>query len=65
VSGAKTQRWETRVDIGEVVVMIGDVEFARVLAAVAVRVADERAFPVVGELVPGDGDAVRSMGDIE
>lgn len=32
---------ETRVDVGEVVVMVCDVEFALVLARVAVRVPDQ------------------------
>lgn len=43
----------------------GDQEMALVFGAVAVRVADEGALPVVVEVVVGDGDEVAGVCDIE
>lgn len=65
VSGSESERWKTGVDVGEVVVVVGDVELASVLRSVGVGVTDERALPVVGELVPGDSDSIGSVSDIE
>lgn len=45
--------------------VIGDMKFASVLAAIAVRVANERALPMIGKFVPGDGNAIRPVSDIE
>lgn len=58
VSSSEAHRRATAVDIGPVVVVIGDVKGASVLVAVAVRVADQTGLPVVGELGPADGDEV-------
>ena len=41
-----------------VVVVVGDVQAARVLVAVGVRVAYQGRLPVVVEVVPRDGDPV-------
>lgn len=38
---AEADGWKTRVDVGEVVVMVRDMELARVLVSVVVRVSDQ------------------------
>lgn len=38
---SKPHGWETGVDVGEIVVVVGDVELAFVLAGVVVRVTDQ------------------------
>jgi hypothetical protein len=47
VTGAKADRRKTRVDAGEEVVVVSHAELALVLRGVAVRVADERALPLL------------------
>lgn len=58
VGGAEAHRGSTRVDVGPVVVVVGDVELASVISAGVVAVADQAGLPVVGELGPADGDKV-------
>jgi hypothetical protein len=48
-----------------VVVVVGDVQMARVEVAEFRVVADEGRFPVVVEVVPGDGDVVRGANDVD
>ena len=40
MAGSEADRWQTRVDAGERVMMVGYVEFAFVLGGIVVRVAD-------------------------
>ena len=47
MAGAKADRRKTRVDAGEGVVVVSHAELALVLRGVAVRVADERALPLL------------------
>lgn len=56
--------WLTAVDVGPVVVGVGDVQVALVLIAVVVAVADKRRLVVVVEVVVGDGHVVGGVGDI-
>lgn len=65
VSSSEAHRRATAVDVGPVVVVVGDVKGASVLVAVAVRVADQAGLPVIGELGPADGDEVGGALDIE
>jgi hypothetical protein len=46
VEGAEADRGSAGVDVGPVVVVVGGVEGAGVLAAVAVGVADQRGLPL-------------------
>ena len=48
VSGAETDRRQTRVDANEGVVVVGNVKLALVLGGIVVRVAYERALPLLG-----------------
>lgn len=48
-----------------VVVGIRDVQVAGVFGAVAVAVADKRGFPMVVDVVVGEGDPVRGVGNVE
>lgn len=64
VSGTKTERWSTGVDVEPVVVGVGNVEVSSILIAIAVRVTHEGSLPVVVDIGVGNGDVVRSMGDV-
>jgi len=55
----------TRSNVGPVVVGVGDVESTSVLISVAVRVTDQRSLVVVVEVSVGDGNPVRSVGNIK
>lgn len=48
---AESDRWQARVDVGKVVVMIGDAEVSSVLGTVAIGVTDERSLPLSNGLV--------------
>lgn len=48
---AESDRWQSRVDVGKVVVMIGDAEVSSVLGTVAIGVTDERSLPLSNRLV--------------
>jgi hypothetical protein len=50
VSRAESDRRQARVDVAEVVVVVGDAEVTGVLGTVAVRVADERSLPLLNWL---------------
>lgn len=50
VSSAESDGWQARVDVGEVVVVVGDLEVAGILVAVVVGVANERSFPLLNWL---------------
>lgn len=63
--GGAYERGTTAVEVGEVVVVIGNEEMALVFGAIAVGVANERAFPVVVEVVVRDGDEVTGVRDVE
>lgn len=65
VAGTEAERRTTRVDVGEIVVGIGDDQVAGVLVGVGVAVADEGGLPVVVQVGVGDGDVVRTVGDIK
>lgn len=65
VAGTEAERGATRVDVGEVVVGVGDDQVAGVLIGVGVAVADERGLPVVVQVAVADGDVVRAVGDVE
>lgn len=65
VDGAEPDAGLPTVDVGPVVVVVGNVEEPGVLTLVAVRVPDETPLPVVAELVPADRDHVRRVGDIQ
>lgn len=54
VRGSEADRGETRVDLLEVVVVVGDVQLACVLSGVAVGVTDEGALPLLRLLVAFD-----------
>jgi hypothetical protein len=47
VCGSEADRRETRVDLLEVVVVVGDAQLASVLVSVVVGVADEGALPLL------------------
>ena len=47
MGGSEADRGETRVDLLEVVVVVGDAQLAGVLGGVVVGVADERALPLL------------------
>lgn len=47
MAGTEADRGETRVDVDEGVVMVGDMELARVLGSVIVAMADKGALPLV------------------
>lgn len=51
--------------VAPVVVVVGQVQVAKVLLAAGVAVADEGGLPVVVEVVPRDGDPVGRVVDIE
>lgn len=63
--GGEADKGLPAVDVLEVVVGVGDVALALVLGAVAVRVADQGALPVVVEVGVRDGDEVGAVGDVE
>jgi hypothetical protein len=46
VTGAEAEGGKTRVDVGPIVMVVGDPELTLVLAGVAVGVADKRALPL-------------------
>lgn len=48
---AESDRWQARVDVGKVVVMIGDAEVSSILGTVAIGVTDERSLPLSNGLV--------------
>lgn len=50
VSSTESDGWQAGVDVGEVVVVVGDLEVASVFGAVAVRVSNKRSFPLLNEL---------------
>lgn len=50
MSSAESKGWQAGVDVGKVVVVVGDFEEAGVLVAIAVRVTDERSFPLLNRL---------------
>lgn len=52
VGSSESDGWETRVDLRELVVVVGDVKLSSILRGVVVRVTNERALPVSLELVP-------------
>jgi hypothetical protein len=47
VSGTESDRWQSGVNVGKVVVVEGDAEVAGVLGTVAIRVTDERSLPLL------------------
>lgn len=47
---AESKGRQAGVDVGKVVVVVGDFEEAGVLGAIAVRVTDERSFPLSNRL---------------
>lgn len=47
VASTESKRWETRVDVDERVVVVGDAELATILRGVAIGVADEGALPLL------------------
>jgi hypothetical protein len=65
VASSEAERRATRVDVEPVVVVVGDGQVALVFAAVAVRVADQRALPVVVHEAVGDGDVVSGVCNVE
>lgn len=50
MAGPESEGWQAGVDVGKVVVVVGDFEFAGVLLSIAVRVANERSFPLLNRL---------------
>lgn len=46
MAGTKANRGETRIDVDETIMVICHMEFAGVLGAVAVTVANEGTFPL-------------------
>ena len=65
MGGSETDGRSTAVDVAPVVVVVGNVELALILRTVVVAVADQRGLPVVGELVPGEGEEVRGTLGVE
>lgn len=65
VDGAEADERAARADVAPVVVVVGDVQLARVLVGVGVGVADERVLVVVVEVDVGDGDVVGAVRDVE
>lgn len=50
MSSAESEGWQAGVDVGKVVVVVGDFEEASVLGAIAVGVTDKRSFPLLSRL---------------
>jgi len=46
MASSKTKGWETGINVGPVVVMVCNAEVAGIFGSVAVRVPDQRAFPL-------------------
>lgn len=65
VDGAEADEGAAGADVAPVVVVVGDVQLARVLVGVGVGVADERVLVVVVEVDVGDGDVVGAVRDVE
>lgn len=62
---AEAARGAARALVLPEVVVVRDVEVAKVDVAEVGVVADERGLPVVVEVVEGDGDPVRGADDVE
>lgn len=58
VLAAEAPRGAARALVAPVVVVVRDVQVARVEVAEGRVVADQRGLPVVVEVVPGDGDPI-------
>lgn len=65
MGGTKADRRKTGVDVGEIVVVVGHMEVAGIFVGVAIRVADQRALPVIVELGPRDGHIVTGVCDVQ
>lgn len=50
MSSAESEGWQAGVDVGEVVVVVGDLKEAGILASVAVGVTDEGSLPLFSRL---------------
>jgi hypothetical protein len=61
---SEAERGSARVEVLPFVERIGHLD-RLVLALVAVRVSDQRAFPVVVQVRVGDGRSINSVSDIE
>lgn len=48
VSGTESEGWQARVNVGEVVVVVGNTEVSGILRAIAIGMSDERSFPLTG-----------------
>lgn len=46
MSRAKSNRWQTRIDVDEAIVVICHLQFACIFAGVAIRVSDEASLPL-------------------
>jgi len=64
MASSKAEGWGTRVDAGEVVVVVGDCH-GLVLIAGVVRVTNEGSLPVIVEVRPGDSHVGTTMSDID
>lgn len=64
VASAEAERGSARVDVVPVVVVLGDVQVASVLTAVAVRVSDQGSLVVVVDEGVGHSNVVGSMGKL-
>lgn len=50
MSSAESEGWQAGVDVGEVVVVVGDLEEAGILVSIAVRVTDQGSLPLFSRL---------------
>lgn len=64
MTSSESERRHTASDVGEVVVVLGDVEVSSIFIAVVVAVANKRCLVVVVEIGVGDGNPFRGMRDI-
>lgn len=61
VASAKAERRCTRVDVVPVVVVLGDVQISSILITIAVRVSNQRCFPVVMDESVRHGNVVSGV----
>lgn len=55
----------TSTGVPPVVMVVGDVKVSRIDVSESVAVADQRALPMIVEVVPGHCDPIRGANDIE
>lgn len=64
MASAEANGGSARVDVAPVVVVLGHSQVSSVFIAVGVAVANEGGLPVVVNIRVGNGDEIRSMGEL-